>query len=56
MESRQELLAALKDGRADELMEMWISGVARDRGANAEDFSKEELIDVLKGCAGTLEQ
>lgn len=53
-EARQELLCAIRNGTAEELVEMWLGGVSRDRGVQPESFSKGNLIEILQKCAGFL--
>ena len=50
-EARNDLLNAMKANKAEELVEMWLSGVARDRGESDESFSKNDLIQILEKCA-----
>ena len=50
-EARNDLLKAIKANKAEELVEMWLSSVARDRGETDESFSKNDLIQILEKCA-----
>ena len=50
-ESRADLLKALKAGEVEELVDMWLSGVAKDRGVQDDSMSKANLIQLLEVCA-----
>ncbi len=50
--ARQQLANSLKKGHVDELVDMWIDGVARDQGQDMSTFTKADLIEVLEKKTG----
>ena len=53
-EARRDLLQAVVAGKVDDLVDMWMSGVARDRGVADDSFGKHDLIQLLQACARAL--
>ena len=53
-EARRDLLQAVVAGKVDDLVDMWLSGVARDRGVADDSFGKHDLIQLLQSCARAL--
>ena len=52
-EARVDLLRALKAGEMEELVDMWLSVVAKDRGVQDDSMSKTNLIQLLERCTRT---
>eukprot|EP00435_Cladocopium_sp_Y103_P049541 s1312_g15.t1 len=50
-EARVDLLKAMKAGETEELVDMWLSGVAKDRGVQDDSMSKADLIHLLEVLA-----
>lgn len=53
-EARQSLLQAMRAGDAEDLIDMWVSGVAKDRGIEIDAFTKHDLIELIEKCARSL--
>ena len=53
-EARCALLDAVKAGKVEELVEMWLGGVAKDRGIQGDTFGKTELVELLQACTRTV--
>lgn len=53
LNARRELLAALKAGQCDDLVDMWLSAVARDH--ENDSFDVHDLIHALEISARTLD-
>ena len=51
-EHRQHLIKALKEDKAQDLCDMWLSSVARDVGAEVHEFTKADLIQRLESRSG----
>ena len=49
-EARQELYTYIQLGKVDDLVDMWLSGVARDRGVPDDSFGKSDLLELLKSA------
>ena len=49
---REHLVAALRNGTANDLCEMWMSSVARDAGADEATFGVKDLIALFEKKSG----
>ena len=53
-EVRKHLVESLRKGEAQDLIDMWLGGVARGLCKQEADFSARDLIRTLEGKAGQL--
>lgn len=47
-DARKCLLEAIQSGEAQELVEMWLHGVARDRNVSEDEFTVNQLVELLQ--------
>ncbi|CAK9061274.1 unnamed protein product [Durusdinium trenchii] len=50
-DARKKLLESVREGECEELLEMYMHAVARDRGRPVDTFSRHELVEVLQNAA-----
>lgn len=53
---RKQLIRLLEKGEGQDLIEMYMSGCARDRGKDVGEFTPEEVLNALRERSGEREK